>query len=194
MRKILFATHNKSKVSELIQLTDTYLQILTLADLNYTQEIPETGETLEDNALQKALTVYNNFHIPCFSDDSGLFIDHLDGEPGVDSAHYSGNRNHGQNNKLVVDKLHGVSNRKAYFKSIFCLVLGSNEFHFFEGIAHGNIATESKGTSGFGYDPIFIPDGYSNTFGELDSTVKAQLSHRAKATQKLIKFLAKSYK
>jgi XTP/dITP diphosphohydrolase len=193
MRKILFATHNKSKVSELIQLTDTYLEILTLADLNYIQEIPETGKTLEENALQKAKTVYNTFHIPCFSDDSGLFIDNLNGEPGVNSAHYSGNRDHGQNNKLVVDKLHGVSNRNAYFKTIFCLVLSPNEYHFFEGIVHGNIATEPKGTAGFGYDPIFIPEGYSSTFGELDSKLKAQLSHRAKATQKLIKFLGESY-
>lgn len=194
MKKILFASQNKSKVSELILLTDTYLEILTLADLSYTKEIPETGETLEENALQKAKTIYNTFHIPCFSDDSGLFIDNLNGEPGVHSAHYSGNRDHGQNNQLVLDKLHGASNRKAHFKTIFCLVLSPDEYHFFEGEVHGQIATESKGIGGFGYDPIFIPEGYSSTFGELNSSVKARFSHRARATQKLIKFLAESFK
>ena len=194
MKKILFATHNPSKVSELIRLTSSYLEIDTLADLNYTKEIPETGETLEENALQKAQTIYNEFSIPCFSDDSGLFINALGGEPGVHSAHYSGSRNHSSNIQFALDKLKGISQRQAYFKTVFCLVLNSEEHFFFEGTVQGQIASEPQGSGGFGYDPIFIPEGYAATFGTLDAAVKAQLSHRARATQQLIKFLAETYK
>ena len=194
MKKLLFASHNPSKVSELIRLTSSYLEIDTLADLNYTKEIPETGETLEENALQKAQTIYNEFSIPCFSDDSGLFIHALGGEPGVHSAHYSGSLDHSLNNQLVLDKLKGVSQREAYFKTVFCLVFNSEEHIFFEGTVKGQIASEPQGSGGFGYDPIFIPEGHTATFGTLDAAVKAQLSHRARATQQLIKFLAETYK
>ena len=194
MKKLLFASRNSSKVSELIRLTSSYLEIDTLADLNYTKEIPETGETLEENALQKAQTIYNEFSIPCFSDDSGLFIHALGGEPGVHSAHYSGSRDHNLNNQLVLDKLKGVSQREAYFKTVFCLVFNSEEHIFFEGTVKGQIASEPQGSGGFGYDPIFIPEGHTGTFGTLDAAVKAQLSHRARATQQLIKFLAETYK
>lgn len=194
MKKLLFASRNSSKVSELLRLTSSYLEIDTLADLNYTKEIPETGETLEENALQKAQTIYNEFSIPCFSDDSGLFIHALGGEPGVHSAHYSGSRDHSLNNQLVLDKLKGVSQREAYFKTVFCLVFNSEEHIFFEGIVKGQIASEPQGSGGFGYDPIFIPEGHTGTFGTLDAAVKAQFSHRARATQQLIKFLAETYK
>lgn len=194
MKKLLFASRNSSKVSELLRLTSSYLEIDTLADLNYTKEIPETGETLEENALQKAQTIYNEFSIPCFSDDSGLFIHALGGEPGVHSAHYSGSRDHSLNNQLVLDKLKGVSQREAYFKTVFCLVFNSEEHIFFEGTVKGQIASEPQGSGGFGYDPIFIPEGHTGTFGTLDAAVKAQLSHRARATQQLIKFLAETHK
>lgn len=194
MKKLLFATHNSSKVSELIQLTSSFIEILTLADLNYTKEIPETAETLEENALQKAQTIYAHFNLPCFSDDSGLFVKALDGAPGVHSAHYSGSRDHKANISAVLEGLRDTPHREAYFKTIFCLISGEAPPQFFEGIVHGEITREPRGAGGFGYDPIFIPKGYSKTFGELEPSVKAQLSHRARATQKLVHFLAETYK
>ena len=187
--QLLFATHNPAKVSELSHLISPSKEIVSLADLNYNEEIPETGNTLEENALQKAKTVFKIFKIPCFSDDSGLFIEVLNGEPGVHSAHYSGKRDYQTNNELVLEKLTGITNRKAYFKTIFCLIEADRKTTYFEGIVNGSIAEESRGENGFGYDPIFIPEGYTKTFGELSVETKKTLSHRARATEKLINYL-----
>ncbi len=187
--KLLFATHNPAKVSELSRLVSPSKKIVSLADLNYKDEIPETGDTLEENALQKAQTIFKRFKIPCFSDDSGLFIEALNGEPGVHSAHYSGKRDYRINNQLVLEKLAGITNRKAYFKTIFCLIEADEKTTYFEGIVNGSIAEESTGENGFGYDPIFIPEGHTKTFGELSASVKKALSHRARATEKLIQYL-----
>ncbi len=187
--RLLFATHNPAKVSELSRLLSPSKKIVSLTELGYNEEIPETGDTLEANALQKAKTVFDLFKLPCFSDDSGLFIEALNGEPGVHSAHYSGKRDYHINNQLVLDKLAGITNRQAYFKTIFCFIEAEGQTTYFEGVVHGIIAKESRGENGFGYDPIFIPDGYTKTFGELSAETKKTLSHRARATEKLIDFL-----
>lgn len=187
--KLLFATHNPAKVSELSPLVSPSKKIVSLADLNFNNEIPETGDTLEENALQKAQTIFEIFKIPCFSDDSGLFIEALNGEPGVHSAHYSGKRDYRINNQLVLKKLAGITNRKAYFKTIFCLIEADGNTIYFEGVVNGSIAKESSGENGFGYDPIFIPEGHTKTFGELSASVKKALSHRSRATEKLLQYL-----
>ncbi len=186
---LLFATHNQAKVSELSRLISPSKKIVSLDELGYDQEIPEIGDTLEENALQKAKTIFDIFKIPCFSDDSGLFIEALDGEPGVHSAYYSGKRDYCINNKLVLDKLSGITNRKAYFKTIICLIEPDGKTMYFEGVVKGSIARDSLGENGFGYDPIFIPEGHTKTFGELSVDIKKALSHRARATEKLINYL-----
>lgn len=187
--KLVFATHNLHKLEEVKTLLNSTITLLSLDDINYKDEIEENETTLQGNALIKARTIFNSMQENCFADDSGLLVDALNGEPGVYSARYAGNQKNGDDNmNKLLTQLKGVHNRKAHFKTVLALILDEKEY-LFEGIVHGVIAHEKKGTQGFGYDPIFIPDGYSKTFAELTSSEKSTISHRSIALKKLITFL-----
>ena len=187
--KLVFATHNLHKLEEVKTLLHSTITLLSLDDINYKDEIEENETTIEGNALIKARTIFNSMQGNCFADDSGLLVDALNGEPGVYSARYAGNQKNGDDNmNKLLTQLKGVHNRKAHFKTVLALILDEKEY-LFEGIVHGVIAHEKKGTQGFGYDPIFIPDGYSKTFAELTSSEKSTISHRSIALKKLITFL-----
>ena len=188
---LVFATQNQGKLEELKGLIAEKVHLISLNELNFDEDIPETTGTLEGNAHQKASTIYKRFGKPCFSDDSGLFVNALDGAPGVDSAHYSGSRDNEKNIALLLSNLSHFKDRSACFKTVFCLITHDNTYYF-EGIVNGHIADRPKGNNGFGYDPIFVPEGHDQTFGELDKEIKKSLSHRARATQSLIEFLRKT--
>lgn len=192
MKKIVFATNNKHKLDEIRKITAGKIEILSLADINCHDEIPETGATLEENALQKARFIKEKFGMDCFADDTGLEVVALNGAPGVYSARYAGKHCSPQDNmeKLLRD-LQGKNNREAQFRTVIALLL-NGEKHFFEGGISGKIIEEKKGSAGFGYDPIFMPDGYTQTFAELGDDLKNRISHRAAATQKLVDFLLSS--
>lgn len=187
--KIIFATNNPHKVKEINEMLDGSFEIVSLKDIGCTEDIPETQPTLEGNALQKARYVKENYGADCFSEDTGLEIEALGGEPGVITARYAGSeRDPNANMDLVLQKLADKDNRKAQFRTVIALLLNGEE-HLFEGIVTGRIAQEKRGEGGFGYDPIFLPDGYEQTFAELSSDIKNSISHRARATRKLIDFL-----
>lgn len=189
--KLCFATNNKHKIEEVAFAIKNKITILSLSDIGCFEELPETRDTLEGNSLQKAEYVFNNFSIPCFADDTGLEVLALNNAPGVYSARYAGpQRNSEDNIDLLLKKLTGISNRQAQFRTIITLI-GLDKIHTFEGIVKGTIATTRKGTGGFGYDPIFIPEGHTQSFGEMSLAEKNQLSHRAIAVQKLTEFLSK---
>lgn len=163
--------------------------MLSLNDINCFDEIDETGATFRENASIKSHYIYNNYRLNCFGDDSGLEIGALNGEPGVYSARYAGEHgNHGANNKKVLDQLKDATNRNARFRTVISLIWNGDE-HFFEGTVEGTIRKELSGTAGFGYDPIFQPDGYDITFAEMSMAEKNRISHRAKAMEKLMVFL-----
>lgn len=184
--KLCFATNNKHKLTEAKDIVGEDFQIVSLEEINCFEELPETCPTLEGNSLQKAEFVFNKFGIACFADDTGLEVDVLDGEPGVLSARYAGERkDSNENMDLLLKKLHHFQHRKAKFRTVITLVGLDPAPMFFEGIVHGRITHERKGGSGFGYDPIFIPDGYTKTYAEMTLQEKSQLSHRALAVQKL---------
>jgi XTP/dITP diphosphohydrolase len=191
MKEIVFATNNKHKLDEVRKIADTKLKILSLSDINCHEEIEETGTTLEANALIKAKYVKDHYGYDCFADDTGLEVEALDGMPGVYSSRYAGEacRPADNMNKLLT-VLNNIENRKARFRTVIALIL-NNEEHYFEGIINGEITSEEKGNAGFGYDPIFQPEGYSQTFAELGDDIKNSISHRALATEKLMKFLLK---
>lgn len=191
MKEIVFATNNKHKLDEVRKIADTKLKILSLSDINCHEEIEETGTTLEANALIKAKYVKDHYGYDCFADDTGLEVEALDGMPGVYSSRYAGEacRPADNMNKLLT-VLNNIENRKARFRTVIALLL-NNEEHYFEGIINGEITHEEKGNAGFGYDPIFQPEGYSQTFAELGDDIKNSISHRALATEKLMKFLLK---
>ena len=185
---IIFATHNQHKTSEVRNIVGTSWNIMNLHDIGCEEEIPETTDTLLGNALQKAQYVVDHFHVDCFADDTGLEIEALDGHPGVFSARYAGEHcSFSDNVQKVLKEMQGMSNRKACFKTVIALIL-NGETHIFEGRVDGYIATEPHGEGGFGYDPIFIPDGYEDSFAVLSPEVKNRISHRARAMQKLIDF------
>ena len=189
MKKIVFATNNKHKLSEIREITKGKIEILSLADINCHQEIPETGATLEENALIKARFVQEKFAFDCFADDTGLEVDALNGAPGVYSSRYAGEAcNPEDNMKKLLRELQGKANREARFRTVIALLLNGEQY-FFEGEIAGKIIDEKRGSQGFGYDPIFVPDGYNQTFAELGDDVKNNISHRAIATRKLIGFL-----
>jgi len=189
MKELVFATQNKHKLEEIQQAINGQFRIISLFDLNYFEDIPETGETLMENALQKANFIYQNYEKDCFADDTGLEIEALNGEPGVYSARYAGNgRSFEDNMNKVLEKLHNKTNRKACFKTVIALIY-KKQTYYFEGIVNGTITTEKKGKEGFGYDPIFLPNGYTKTFAELSLEEKNKMSHRAIASKKLIHFL-----
>jgi XTP/dITP diphosphohydrolase len=187
--QLVFATNNRHKLEEVSAKINGEIQLLTLEDIGCYEDIEESGLTFEENASIKSRYVYDNYQLNCFGDDSGLIIDALNGEPGIYSARYAGEHgNHPANIKKVLENLEGIENRKARFKSVISLIWNGDE-HFFEGIVEGAISQQPTGTEGFGYDPIFQPDGYDITFGEMSLEKKNKFSHRALAVEKLIKFL-----
>lgn len=188
-RKLVFATNNPNKLKEARAILQDKVEVVSLADINCHDDIPETAQTLEGNALIKAKYVFDHFHLDCFSDDTGLEIDALNGEPGVYSARYAGvDKDSEANMKKVLDKLNGISNRKAHFRTVIALIIDGKEYSF-DGIIKGEITTEKNGTSGFGYDPIFRPSQSKYTFAEMPAEEKNHISHRALALQKLNDFI-----
>jgi XTP/dITP diphosphohydrolase len=190
MPKLVFATGNPNKISEVNDLLAGHFEVLGLADIGCPPDLPETSPTIPENALQKARYVHENFQVDCFSEDTGLEVAALGGEPGVLSARYAGeDKNPAANMDLVLRKMAGEPNRKARFYTVIALILNGEE-HLFEGIAEGEIRREPSGTGGFGYDPIFQPTGFGVTFAELSKAEKNAISHRGKAVRKLVDFLA----
>lgn len=191
--KIVFATNNQHKLRELQQILGNKFELLSLADINCFEEIPETSPTIEENSLEKAEYVRKKYNIDCFADDTGLEIEALDGRPGVYSARYAGeDKDMGKNIEKILSELKNKDNRKARFKTVVSLIL-NGKTHQFEGIINGKIIKEKKGESGFGYDPVFMPDGYDITFAEMDADLKNKISHRGIAVQKLVDFLSKNH-
>jgi XTP/dITP diphosphohydrolase len=187
--KLIFATHNANKLKEVKSLVPTSIELLNLDDINFTAEIEETETTIEGNALLKAKTIYEKTGFNCFADDSGLLVDYLNGAPGVYSARYAGEPKNDENNlQKLLHELKSTENRKAHFKTVMALIVNGKEY-LFEGIINGEIINEKRGNHGFGYDPIFIPNGYTKTFAEMDSETKNAISHRGIALQKLLMFL-----
>ena len=187
--RLCFATNNKHKLDEVQAMLPASFNLISLKDLGCLQELPETSNTLEGNALQKASYVREHYGADCFADDTGLEVEALEGAPGVYSARYAGPEKNDQANcAKLLQALQEKENRKARFRTVICLLLEQEE-HFFEGIVNGKIISEPKGHHGFGYDPIFIPDGMQETFAEMPSTQKHLNSHRAKAVLKLTEFL-----
>ncbi len=186
--ELIFATNNQHKLEEVQQLIGSKFHLKSLADIHCWDDIPETGTTFEENAGQKSKYIFDRFALNCFADDSGLEVDALNNEPGIYSARYSGTRDSEQNMYLVLEKLGNSTNRKARFVTVISLLMDGKEY-LFEGTINGQIAHRPSGKKGFGYDPIFIPDGYAITFADLDRSEKNRISHRARAMQKLIEFL-----
>jgi XTP/dITP diphosphohydrolase len=192
--KLVFASANKNKVKEINEILRGVksLEVISMADIGCLDDIPETTGTLKGNAIQKATYLWYKYRVNCFSEDTGLEIDALNGEPGVDTAHYSGTRDADANIAKVLKGLSENKKRSAQFKTIIALIM-DGELHVFEGICKGTIRHEkSMGTEGFGYDPIFQPDGYEKTFAELAGDIKSKISHRGRAMQKLLAFLKPS--
>ncbi len=194
MKRIVFATNNQHKLDEIRQILGNDFQILSLADIGCHEEIPEDHDTLQENALQKAQYIVDHYHVSCFADDTGLEVDALGGEPGVHSARYAEGTDHDSeaNMRKLLLKLGNNNNRRARFRTVIALLLEENgnwREEIFDGIVEGHIAREKKGSEGFGYDPIFVPDGYDLSFAELGMDVKNIISHRARAVRKLADFL-----
>ena len=187
--QLVFASNNKNKIKEIQLLVPSTIQILSLDDIGCTEDIAETADTIEGNAILKANYVTEKYGYDCFADDSGLEVDALNGEPGVFSARYAGEPKNDENNiaKLLTN-LKDVKNKKANFKTVICLNSKGKQ-HLFTGIINGQIIEERIGTNGFGYDPIFVADGYEKTFAELSLEEKSNISHRGIAVKKLIDFL-----
>jgi len=187
--KLVFATNNNHKLHEIEAMVDRKFQLLNLNDINCREDIPEDQDTLEGNASRKASYIYNKFRINCFADDTGLEIEALGNEPGVFSARYAGEaKDSDANIEKVLDKLSKINNRKARFRTVISLILDGREV-LFEGVVTGTILHERRGSSGFGYDPVFLPDGYAETFAEMDLERKNAISHRGRAVMKLVAYL-----
>ncbi|WP_070137880.1 non-canonical purine NTP diphosphatase [Crocinitomix algicola] len=191
--ELIFATQNKNKALEIQKMLPNTIRIKTLSEINCQDDIPETAPTLEGNAILKSNYVVEHFQVDCFADDTGLEVEALKGEPGVLSARYAGlQKDSNDNMDLLLERLKGQTNRKARFRTVISLVV-NGESHLFEGIAEGVITESKSGSEGFGYDPIFQPNGYEQTFSEMTLTEKNKISHRGKAIQKLVDFLKKNY-
>jgi len=189
MIKLIFATNNQHKLLEVQQMLGDKFILSGLSELNCTDDIPEDQDTLEGNASQKAYYIKDKYNIDCFADDTGLEIEALDGKPGVLSARYAGSGKQAEDNmNLVLSELKDKANRTARFRTVISLLIHGKEYQF-EGIVNGKIIAEKKGADGFGYDPIFVPDGYDCTFAEMPLSEKNKISHRARAFKKLIDFL-----
>lgn len=199
--KIVFATNNQHKLQEIRDILGSEFEIVSLKDIGCDVDIPETGNTLEENAMQKAQYVYDHYNLSCFADDTGLEVEALNGEPGVHSARYAEGTDHDSeaNMAKLLRNLEGKDNRKARFRTVIALIQKQDvcpcgctsikKVNRFEGIVDGSIATEKHGTAGFGYDPIFVPEGYDKSFAELGESIKNGISHRARAVTKLAEYL-----
>lgn len=189
MKKLVFATNNAHKLAEVRAILEPTFSIISLADLNCTEDIPETADTLEGNALLKAKYIHDKFGMDCFADDTGLEVDALNGEPGVYSARYAGEEHNSWNNMCKVLSLLGHNtNRTACFRTVITLIQGEKT-SYFEGRIDGNITFHPRGESGFGYDPIFVPQNYLASFAQLSAEEKNEISHRALAVKKLVDYL-----
>lgn len=189
MHTIVFATNNTHKLKEIREIVPEGFAIRGLKDIGCNEDIEESADTLEGNADLKARYVYDHYHTDCFADDTGLEVEALDGRPGVYSARYAGPDGDAEKNIIkLLDEMQGIQNRKARFRTVISLVTGGETKHF-EGIVNGVISTEKHGEEGFGYDPVFIPDGYGQTFAEMPATLKNEISHRGRASRKLIDYL-----
>jgi len=187
--KLVFATNNQHKLRELQQILGTSFELLSLADIGCTDEVPENHETLEGNASEKAFYIYNKFGYNCFADDTGLEIEALNGAPGVYSARYAGPEKSAVNNmEKVLHEMEKINSRKARFRTVISLVIDGQETQF-EGIVDGEMLREPRGTAGFGYDPVFKPDGYNESFAEMAAGLKNKISHRGRAVEKLVNYL-----
>lgn len=187
--QLVFATNNLHKLEEVSAIVPAKYEIRRLKDIGFNGDIPEPYETIEENAIGKARYIFEKYNTPCFADDTGLEVDALDGRPGVYSARYAGEKcSFSDNVKKLLFELKGQSNRKARFRTIVAFIDGENEYTF-EGIINGTIATEPMGEKGFGYDPVFIPEGYALSFAQMDSLVKNSISHRFIAIKKFVDFL-----
>lgn len=191
--KICFATNNVKKLEEIRSLLGPSWQVLSLEEIGCREELPETGDTLAANSAQKARWVWDNYAIDCFADDTGLEVDALGGEPGVYSARYAGPQRSNQDNmQLLLQKLQGEKNRSARFKTVLTFISAKEEQQF-EGEVQGTILQSPKGEKGFGYDPLFVPQGHNHSFAEMTMEEKNALSHRARAMRKLVDFLQQTY-
>lgn len=187
--KLVFATSNKNKAAEISKMLPAHFEILTLKDLKHDEEVPETSDTIQGNAKQKADFILKAYEVDCFADDTGLEITALDGEPGVRSARYAGDhRSDADNMALVQDKLHNETDRTAQFRTVICLNINDIQL-VFEGIVKGKIVEDARGSNGFGYDPIFEPENCGKTFAEMTMDEKNSYSHRARALAKMIEYL-----
>ena len=191
--KIVFATNNKHKLEEIKDILGKDFEIVSLAEIGCHEDIPETGLTLEENARQKSTYIVEHYNHDCFADDTGLEVDALNGEPGVHSARYAEGTDHDSaaTMRKLLSKMANIKDRTARFRTVISLIINGVE-HQFEGRVEGRIATEKHGKEGFGYDPIFIPEGYDKSFAELGEEVKNQISHRARAVKKLAEYLSSS--
>lgn len=190
-KKLVFATNNAHKLEEIASILGEKIELLSLKDIGCTADIPETADTLQGNAIQKAEYIHYHYGFDCFADDTGLEVEALDGAPGVFSARYAGDGHNSEANmQKLLQNLQGVENRKAQFRTVICLILDGKQ-HLFEGICKGEIIKEKRGSAGFGYDPIFVPEGYNESFAQLGNAVKNKISHRAKAVEMLCKYLKK---
>ncbi|MBR3014136.1 MAG: non-canonical purine NTP diphosphatase [Bacteroidaceae bacterium] len=189
MKKIVFATNNAHKLQEVSEILEDKIQIMNLKDIHCEEEIPETSDNIEGNAYQKANYIYEHYHVDCFADDTGLEVEALNGAPGVYSARYAGPQHNSKDNirKLLTD-MQDIENRNAQFRTAIVLIL-DGKIHLFEGTIKGTIIRSERGSGGFGYDSVFVPDGFEKTFAELGEEIKNKISHRAIATKKLVKFL-----
>ena len=189
MMKIVFATNNAHKLDEVRQVVGDKFALVSLRECGIVEDIPENEPTLEGNALAKARYIYERTGADCFADDTGLEVDALGGEPGVRSARYATDGHDDEANKrLLLERLKGVENRAAQFRTAVALIMGGKEY-LFEGIVRGRIATEQHGEGGFGYDPLFVPEGYDRTFAQMSAEEKNAISHRGRAVRKLAEFL-----
>ena len=190
MRKIVFATNNPNKLREIREILGSQFQVVSLSEIGCHDDIPETGSTLEANALQKAEYIHQHYHIDCFADDTGLEVRALGGAPGVHSARYAEGTDHDSqaNMQRLLRELDGQADRQARFRTVIALIM-DGQTHLFEGCVNGRIDTAQHGQGGFGYDPLFIPEGYEESFAQLGDEVKNRISHRARAVQLLADFL-----
>ncbi len=190
--KLVFATNNLNKLKEVQEMLSNSIEILSLNDISYFDEVDETETTLDGNAKLKANYITQKFGYNCFADDTGLEVESLEGKPGVYSARFAGEPSNSEKNmQKILSELENKTNRKAQFRTVICLIIDENQY-LFEGICKGEILTRKQGEKGFGYDPIFKPEGYSTSFAEMSSEEKNKISHRGIAIQKLVQFLKKS--
>ena len=191
--KLVFATNNRHKLQEVRDIVGDRVEVLSLADIGCYDDIPETADTLQGNALIKARHIYEKYGFDCFADDTGLEVEALDGAPGVYSARYAGEECDSEANmRKLLENLTGKTDRNAQFRTVIALIINGEEM-LFNGIVKGSIATEKKGDSGFGYDPVFVPEGHSASFAQMSSEMKNSMSHRFRATQQLSDYLKENY-